>query len=196
MEIDIAEIDPEVIEVAKRYFHFQEGNDLRVHAQDGRLYLTRTPKRFDLILLDAYHGDSIPFHLITREFFETADQKLTANGVTVINVIGGLTGPKSKIVRSLIKTLRETFPQIYVFPTLGADPVSIETIQNVIVIASKNKERFDIREIIRRAASLDSNLFPDPVEKINSSYYEAEILTDDVPVLTDDYAPTDSLLHR
>ncbi len=196
MEIDVAEIDPEVIEVAKRYFHFQEGNDLRVHAQDGRLYLTRTPKRFDIIMLDAYHGDSIPFHLTTREFFQTMDQKLTTDGVTVINVIGSITGSKSKIVRALIKTLRETFPQIYVFPTLGADFASIEAVQNVIIIASKNKERLDIREIVKRAASLGSDLFPDPVEEINASYYEANMLTDDVPVLTDDYAPTDSLLHR
>ena len=124
------------------------------------------------------------------------DQKLTTDGVTVINVIGSITGSKSKIVRALIKTLRETFPQIYVFPTLGADFASIEAVQNVIIIASKNKERLDIREIVKRAASLGSDLFPDPVEKINSSYYEAEMLTDDVPVLTDDYAPTDSLLHR
>jgi spermidine synthase len=147
-------------------------------------------------MLDAYHHDSIPFHLTTREFFQTVNQKLTTDGVTVINVIGSITGSKSKIVRSLIKTLRETFPQIYVFPTLGADFASIESVQNIIIIASKNKERLDIGEIVKRAASLGSDLFPDPVEEINASYYEANMLTDDVPVLTDDYAPTDSLLHR
>jgi hypothetical protein len=184
------------IEVAKRYFYVQEGKNLRVHAQDGRLYLRRTPKRYDLILLDAYHADSIPFHLTTQEFFQIADQKLTTNGVTVINVIGAIIGSRSKIVRSLIKTLRKIFPQIYVFATNGADESSIGTLQNVIIIASKNKERLDIREIVKRAASLGGDLFPEPIEEINATYYEARMPTDDVPVLTDDYAPTDSLLHR
>jgi len=196
MEIDVAEIDPEVIEVAKKYFYVQEGKNLRVHAQDGRLYLRQTPNRYDLILLDAYHADSIPFHLTTQEFFQIADQKLTAKGVTVINVIGAIIGSRSKIVRSLIKTLRKIFPQIYVFATNGADESSIGALQNVIIIASKNKERLDIREIVKRAAALGGDLFPEPIEEINATYYVAEMPTDDVPVLTDDYAPTDSLLHR
>ncbi|MFQ5849720.1 MAG: fused MFS/spermidine synthase [Candidatus Binatia bacterium] len=195
MEIDVAEIDPEVIQVAKRYFFFQEGRNLRVHAQDGRLYLMHTPRRYDLVLLDAYYADAIPFHLTTREFFQTADQKLTLNGVMVINIIGAISGPKSKMVRSLVKTLRETFPQIYLFPTLGADNASIGTTQNVIILASKDKERLNIAEIVKRAASLGRDLFPDPIDDIAASYYEARMPADDVPVLTDDYAPTDSLLH-
>lgn len=194
MEIDVAEIDPEVIQVAKKYFFLKEGKNLRVHAQDGRLFLTRATQRYDLILLDAYYTDAIPFHLTTREFFRVAERKLDPNGIVVANVIGAVTGPGGKITRSVVKTLREIFPQIYLFPTRGTTGVSLDTIQNVIIIASRGKQRLDIREIMKRAASLDRDLFPNSMRDIQASYHDAK-LADDVPVLTDDYAPTDNLLH-
>jgi len=195
LEIDVAEIDPEVIQVAKKYFFLKEGKNLRVHAQDGRLFLTRTPQRYDLILLDAYYTDAIPFHLTTREFFQIADQKLTANGIVVANIIGAVTGPGGKITRSVVKTLREIFPQIYIFPTRGASGAYLDIIQNVIVIATKERQRLDIREITKRAASLGRDLFPNAMRDITASYHDSKLADNDVPVLTDDYAPTDNLLH-
>ncbi|TAJ97554.1 spermine synthase [bacterium] len=194
LEIDVAEIDPEVIQVAKKYFFLKEGKNLRVHAQDGRLFLTRSPQRYDLVLLDAYYTDAIPFHLTTREFFQVAERKLTPSGIVVANIIGAVTGPGGKITRSVVKTLREIFPQIYIFPTRGTSGVSLDTIQNVIVVATKENQRLDIREITKRAASLGRDLFPNPMRDIQASYHDAK-LADDVPVLTDDYAPTDNLLH-
>ena len=195
MEIEVAEIDPEVIQVAKKFFHLQDGKNLRVYAQDGRLFLTRTSQRYDLILLDAYFTDAIPFHLTTREFFRTAERKLAPNGIVVINVIGAVTGPGGRITRSIAKTLREVFPQVYLFPARRADYASLDTTQNVIVIATKESQRRDIREITTRATSLGRGLFPDPVRDIAVSLVESHIPDHDVPVLTDDYAPTDNLLH-
>ncbi len=196
MELDVAEIDPEVIQVAKKYFYFQEGKNVRVHTQDGRLFLMRAPQRYDLILLDAYYADAVPFHLTTREFFQIADSKLTSNGAVVVNLIGSVTGPRSKIVRSMIKTLKGVFPQLYVFPTLGADKDSLWTSQNIIIVASKTPERVSIEEIVKRAESLGRGLFPDSLSDITDSYYDGPIPVDDVPELTDDYAPTDSLLQN
>lgn len=166
-----------------------------LNIQDGRLFLTRTSRPYDLILLDAYYRDAIPFHLTTQEFFRTAEQKLTSKGVVVVNIIGALAGPRSKIVRSVVKTLRGIFPQIYIFPTLGADGANIETTQNIIILASKDQQRLGINDIMKRSASLEHDLFPDPMKDIAVSYYEARMPDHDVPVLTDDYAPTDSLLH-
>ena len=196
IELDVAEIDPEVIQVAKKYFFFQEGKNVRVHAQDGRLFLMRAPKKYDIVLLDAYYADAVPFHLTTREFFQIADSKLTSKGAVVINMIGSVTGPRSKIVRSMIKTLKGVFPQLYVFPTLGADEASIWNSQNIIIVASKDPERVSIQEIVKRAESLGRGLFPDSLKDITDSYYDGPISADDVPELTDDYAPTDSLLQN
>jgi len=195
LEIDVVEIDPEVIQIAKNNFNVRESKNLRLYAQDGRLFLARTQNQYDIILLDAYYSDAMPFHLATKEFFELAQRKLTPNGIIVANLISAVTGPSGKIARAFIKTERLIFPQVYVFAARRPDNVSIETIQNVIVIATKDKERVDIREIIKRASSLEKGLFPEPIQDIGVAYYEGPLSDRDVPVLTDDYAPTDNLLH-
>ena len=161
----------------------------------GGSFLTRTPNQYDVILIDAYYSDAMPFHLATREFFELAQKKLTPNGIVVANLISAVTGPSGKIARAFVKTQRRIFPQIYVFAARRPDNVSVDTIQNVIVVATKDKQRLDIREIVKRAAALDKGLFPDPINDLSVAYYDGVLPDQDVPVLTDDFAPTDNLLH-
>jgi spermidine synthase len=194
LEIDAVELDPEVIKMAKDHFNVKESKNLRLHAQDGRLFLTRTQQQYDIILLDAYFTDAMPFHLATRQFFELAQRKLTPNGIIVANLISAVTGPSGKIVRSFVRTQRQVFPQTYVFAARRPDNVSTDTIQNVIVVATRDKQRVDIKEIVRRASGLDKGLFPEPVQDIAVAYFDKP-LPEDVPILTDDYAPTDNLLN-
>jgi spermidine synthase len=146
-------------------------------------------------LLDAYYSDAMPFHLATKEFFELAQRKLTPNGIIVANLISAVTGPSGKIARAFVKTQRQIFPQTYIFAARRPDNVSIETIQNVIVIATRDKQRMDIKDILKRATALDKGLFPDSLKDIAIAYYDGPLSDKDVPVLTDDFAPTDNLLH-
>ena len=194
MEIDAVELDPEVIKLAKDHFNVKEGRQLRLHAQDGRLFLTRTQNQYDIIMLDAYFTDAMPFHLATKQFFELAQKKLTPNGIVVANLISAVTGPSGKIARAFARTVRQVYPQTYIFASRRPDNVSLETIQNVIVIATRDKQRVDIKEIVKRASALDKGLFPDPVQDIAVAYFDRQ-LPEDVPILTDDYAPTDNLLN-
>jgi spermidine synthase len=194
LEIDAVELDPEVIKIAKDHFNIKESKQLRLHAQDGRLFLTRTQNQYDIIMLDAYFTDAMPFHLATKQFFELAQKKLTPNGVIVANLISAVTGPSGKIARAFARTLRQVYPQTYLFASRRPDNVSLDTIQNVIVIATRDKQRVDIKEIVKRANALDKGLFPDPVQDIAVAYYDRQ-LPEDVPILTDDYAPTDNLLN-
>src|SRR5262249_25581341 len=145
MEIDVVEIDPEGIQIAKNQFNVRETKKLLVHAQDGRLFFTRTTNQYDIILLDAYYSDAMPFSLATKEFFELAQRKLTPNGIIVANLISAVTGPSGKIARAFAKTQRQIFPQVYMFAARRPDNVSTETIQNVIIIATKDKQRLDIK---------------------------------------------------
>lgn len=195
LEIDAVEIDPEVIQLAKNHFNVRDGKNFRLHAQDGRLFLSRTQNRYDIIMIDAYYSDAMPFHLATREFFELAQRKLTANGIVVANLISAVTGPSGKIARAFVKTQRQIFPQTYVFAARRPENVGIDSVQNVIVIATKESQRLDIKEIVKRATALDKGLFPNPINDIGVAYYDGALPDQDVPVLTDDYAPTDNLLH-
>ena len=192
MNIDSIEIDPEVIEVAREYFDFREDPRQRVHSGDGRAFLTHSEDRFDLILLDAYYADNMPFHLITREFLDTARDKLSAGGALVINLIGALRGPESGFVRAAIKTLEGAFPQVYTFATFGNRAHVLGEIQNVVVLASKAPKRMSVKEMERRATDLGHQLFPEPLSKIRRCYYKGPLEQDDVETLADEDAPLDN----
>jgi spermidine synthase len=192
--IDAIDLDPEVIRIAKDHFNVAENKNLQLHAQDGRLFLTRTQHQYDIIMLDAYFTDSMPFHLATKQFFELAQKKLAPNGLIVANLISAVTGPSGKIARSFVRTQRQVFPQTYVFASRRPDNVSLDTIQNVIVVATRDKQRVEIKEIVKRAMALDKGLFPDPVQDLAVAYFDRP-LPEDVPILTDDFAPTDNLLN-
>ena len=188
LRIDVAELDPEVISVAKRYFMFQESEHMQVQAVDGRIFLQKTPHRYDVIVLDAYYADAIPFHLSTREFLQELKAKLTPTGILVSNIIGTVRGADSKLFRSMLKTLQTEFPQTYVFP--------VDEVSNIIVIASQEKERLSKQEVIRRSRRLeDERKVQFPLERFAHTYVLDPIPLHDVPVLTDDYAPVDGLLH-
>lgn len=188
LQIDVAELDPEVVNVAKRYFMFEESDRVRVQAVDGRIFLQKTPHRYDLIVLDAYYADAIPFHLVTREFLQELKSKLTPTGIVVSNVIGSVRGADSKLFRSILKTFETEFAQTYVFP--------VEEISNIIVIATQGKDRLGKQEVLRQARQLeDDQKVQFPLERYAHTYVLEKIPLEDVPVLTDDYAPVDGLLH-
>jgi spermidine synthase len=188
LRIDVAELDPEVISVAKRYFMFQEGERMQVQAVDGRIFLQKTPHRYDVIVLDAYYADAIPFHLSTREFLQELKAKLTPTGILVSNIIGSVQGADSKLFRSILKTLQTEFPQTYVFP--------VNEVSNIIVIATQAKERLGKQEVMRRSRGLEEERKVQfPLERFAHTYVLDPIPLHDVPVLTDDYAPVDGLLH-
>jgi spermidine synthase len=194
VRVRVAEIDPVVVDVAERYFALPRDRRLTVAVADGRGYLDRTDGKFDVIVLDAFFADGIPFHLFTHEFLELARQRLAPGGVVVTNVIGTLAGPGSRLFRSIYRTYRAAFPTVLVHPVeFGAD-AGATTLRNLIVVATEQPapekeflvERWeDVRERFRSA--------PDLREPILDRH-DAVIATRDVPVLTDEYAPTDSLL--
>ena len=83
------EINPQVVNIAKKYFMFLSGAKAAVNIQveDGRLGLARKPAHsFDTIVLDAFSGDVIPVHLLTREAFDLYFRLLRPNGVLAIHV--------------------------------------------------------------------------------------------------------------
>ncbi len=109
--IDGVEVDPRVIEVGREYFNMR-GRNLTAIADDGRTFLRRTEQRYDVIAVDAYRQPYIPFHLVTREFFEEAAAALTPDGVLALNA--GRTQRDFRLVDALGSTMGAVFPHVYV----------------------------------------------------------------------------------
>ena len=86
--IDVVEIDQAVFNVAKEYFFFEEQDNMQVSVMDARVFVKRAGLRgdkYDYIVLDAFTGDYIPEHLLTREFLQEVQDIMTPDGVLVAN---------------------------------------------------------------------------------------------------------------
>ena len=67
------ELDKDVVDLAKKYFKFKETARLRTVVSDGRAFLIKDSDKWDVILIDAYRGPFVPFHLLTKEFYAAGE---------------------------------------------------------------------------------------------------------------------------
>jgi spermidine synthase len=193
--IDVVDIDPAVVAIAKRYFQVPEDGRLRLHIRDGRRFIRETREQYDLIYLDAYNSDTIPFHLTTREFLQEAAAHLAPGGVLVSNIIGSLRGPESAFFRAMYLTNDATSPKIYTVPVyrIEAGIVPLGEI-NIIVMATRDTERLSRGALIARAGRVGGKLVPaTDLTEYAAHVMELPVETSDVPVLTDDFAPVEIL---
>lgn len=83
------EINPQVLDFAQRYFSFLRDSAARVEhvLGDARLSLEReADQHYDVLILDAFNGDAIPTHLLTREAFDLYRRHLNPGGVIAVHI--------------------------------------------------------------------------------------------------------------
>jgi spermidine synthase len=175
--VTTVEIDPGVITAAKTYFGLRESERMRYRAGDGRVFLNRDSKRYDLILVDAYRGGYVPFHLLTREFYGLVKQRLAPGGAAAFNVHDG-----SKLYASTVKTLGEVFAALDLYPTGRGEVIAVATAASA-----------DVQTLERRAAALQNQhgfrfSLPD-ILRWRMDKPQSQAAGGDV--ITDDFAPAD-----
>lgn len=198
IHIDVVEIDPDVISAAGNYFNlpFDNRSRLMIYNDDARNFLSKTEKDYDLIILDAFSKNYVPFHLLTLEYFQLLDKKLTPNGVIISNNIGSMNGNRSDIVRAVYKTISQVFPSVYVFPTEN----NSGNLQNIMLAATKTPTDYSKDELRQQASNnYYSSNHNSSTALADLDYlehlYDAELETDDVPLLTDQFAPVEILIN-
>jgi len=192
-QVDAVEIDPVVVDVAKRYFEVPDDPRIRLITEDGRRFLQDTSETYDVIIVDAYYADALPFHLTTKEFFEEAKTHLAPDGVLAYNLIASAEGSRSRLFRSMHKTVSTVWEQLWVFPIgIGTEGNPTEN-RNIIVLATDNhtgEREFLLRIANRAGGRVTVPNFPEYAKDL----YAERVQTEDVPLLTDQHAPTDSLI--
>lgn len=194
VQVDVVELDPEVVRVAREYFFLPDDPRLRVVVEDGRRYLEKTDRRYDLIVLDAYYADAIPFHLTTREFFRLVKDRLREGGLVTANVIGALEGRRAALFHAVYRTVAEVFPERYVFPVYWSVDPSPRSMRNIILFAG-NGPTLSPADIEARVEEARQMGVRQDVLRLTKELYAATLPLIDVPVLTDDRAPVEDLLR-
>jgi spermidine synthase len=187
-EADVLEIDPAVIDVGRKYFRVDEYPRMRAMAEDGRRWLARTDRAYDLIFADAYNGVAqIPAHLVTVEFFELVKRRLTEEGVYMMNVRSAVEGPRARVFQAIHNTLGEVFSHVDV---LAIDPTNRNELQNVFLVAASHD--FDLAGIAAREKAQGG-----PLTTIFEGYLPASRLqVPPAPVLRDDRNPIEYLVAQ
>lgn len=109
--IDVVEIDPAVVTVARRYFDLGRSAKLNVIEADGRVHVKRAlrgDQRYDLIMLDAFDHEYIPEHLLTQEFLKEVKSLLAPGGVLAANTFSS-----SRLYDHESTTYASVFPQFF-----------------------------------------------------------------------------------
>lgn len=177
LKLDIAELDPDVIRLAQKYFGVAPTDRLKIHPQDGRLYLNKVKDTYDLVLVDAYRGPFVPYHLLTKEFFTLIKSRLSPTGVVVQNI-----EPTTMLLDSAIVTIRSVFPNVDVYNANG----------NIVVVGSSGPPKSS--DAMRaKAQAFDDKYHPLYSMQTLLGAKRGIMVAPDAKLLTDDFAPVEML---
>jgi spermidine synthase len=183
VRVTTVELDPVVVELSQKYFGVRNEANFALEARDGRLFLAQSKERYDVILLDAYRGPFVPFHLLTKEFYQIVRDHLADGGVVVQNV-----ETTTMLFDSAIKTINAVFPQIETYTTDD----------NVVTVAYSSAERTS-EDLAAVAGARDQDHgFRYPLHAMLADRKRIDLddpkaIDAEAQVLTDDFAPVETL---
>jgi len=179
LKVDVVEIDPGVITAARKYFDLCNSDRYNIHKTDGRIFLKRNKTKYDIIMIDAFRGGYIPFHLLTQEFFQLMSDRLTPEGVVVFNLHGN-----TKLFVSAVKTLGSVFADVDLFRVNSS-------VGNVVAVAYNNPAD-GMSAVFERAITRQNEYgFAYPITSLIQKRMPASKLDifAKAQLLTDDFAP-------
>ncbi len=177
--IDTVELDPGVIAAAKTYFGLRETDRFHFIESDGRVFLNRHREPYDIIIVDAFTGSYIPFHLMTKEFYQLVRDRLAPHGVAAINII-----PGEKLFGSNVRTLKSVFDDIDFFDS-GDRPRS----QANVIVFGRLDPCTEAEAQQKAAAAQDRYKFRFDVSQLLGAERMATPQAPKAELLTDDFAP-------
>lgn len=183
-QIDVVEIDPAVVDVARRFFHFKEGENMDVTVKDARVFVKQAGifgRKYDYIVLDAFNGDYIPEHLMTKEWLEECKRILADDGVLIANTFS-----VSQLYHNESVTYEAAFGWMR----------NVKENSGNRIILTGNIEPVSREELVAVAETMDADRFArfgfTPMWLAENSFDEAD-WERDARVLTDQYAPVNLL---
>ena len=185
IKCDVVDINPAVVDIAKKYFKFQISGDIFI--EDARYFLSSTERQYDFIVLDVFTGEMTPTHLLSVEALELVRKRLTPKGVLAVNMIGSLQS-ETYMTASIIKTMEAAFDQVRVFPAFNIDK-SKSGVGNLAIMAYQGEPR----SLPQRKSQLKFQAHSSVIDMVFQNLNRQIQFPSGTPaiVLTDDFNPID-----
>ncbi|MEP7290028.1 MAG: fused MFS/spermidine synthase [Chloroflexota bacterium] len=188
VQIDGIEIDPEIVEVGRRFFDMNQPN-LNVIIEDGRLALHQSTKHYDVVGIDAYRVPYVPWNLTTVEFFRDVRDHLNPQGVAVINVGRTVNIATHTQDRRLIEAMTHTMQQV--FPVVHT--IDVPNSFNTILIATN--QLTDAKNLATNLAALPANSSPLLITALQTAVSSIKPTVASDVLFTDDRAPVETIIN-
>jgi spermidine synthase len=140
--IETAELDPEIRTIAASYFFYKEDARQIVRLGDGRNFIENSKDKYDIIFLDAFSAESIPYRLTTQEFLSAVRNHLAEGGVVCANLWDADAG-----YMDMVKTYSSVFPEWHV--------VKCALSGNSILVAMPKKAEITVQGWMRSAEEFE-----------------------------------------
>lgn len=203
LALEAVEIDTKVIDAAISWF----GLDVRripVYIGDGRAWLASSPKLWDIIVVDAFRGGALPFHLLTLEYARIIRSHLNENGLVVLNIPGTIDGPGNLLLQSVLRTWQIVFSNacVVAIPTIQADGTitsptadisARQQMRNMFLVMSGASLPLKT-ELAKRIINLEGSS-ASIMKQLLASSLQIPLVNPAGPIFVDDYAPVDLLIN-
>ena len=155
-DIQVVEIDPAMVRLAKKYFYFEVSPKLRVAEEDGQAFIRRAIAngvKYDLVILDAYSQTGIPSHLVSIEFLNEVKEVMKHRGVLALNIYS-----RKKEFNRLSLRSAQVFGRHYVLKKGGKITETLDFMRRNRVILASMGELPSIEELQLNARLLNEKL--------------------------------------
>ena len=181
--IDVVDIDPDVVTVAKKFFEFREDYYVNAHVADGREFVEKAWQPYDVIILDAFGANSIPAQLTTEEFLRAVRHAVAPDGVVIANVWDR---SSNLLYDSMVRTYQEVFEQLFILAVRGAS-------NRILLALPRNRPpgREELARLARHVSTIKRFTF-DLGEAVQFGYTDVPRVTQHRQILRDRYLDRDN----
>jgi len=141
--VTVVELDPVVTDIAREHFGINDYRNFDIVTDDARRYLSGSDDHYDFAFIDVFNGVvSIPSHLVTVEFFAELKERMTDDGVVMMNLIGSETDSQSSVAHAIHNSVKAVFDDVHLYVTVP-EIANEASLTNIMIFASNDLEATD-----------------------------------------------------
>ena len=194
VQVDGIEIDKNVLSLAHHFSKWnhnaQKKKNIHMYIQDGRTFTRWTQNKYDVITLEPMSPiQAGTVNLYSREFYQLTAERLNKDGLMMQWLPLHLVGPDD--AKSILKTFKEVYPHTSIWNSfLTRIVLLVGSKEEIALDKIRFEELMRVPEIQNSAQQIGINTFLDftdffltDASKVNSFMQNADLITDDRPLL-------------
>lgn len=147
-QVDVVEIDPALVDIARKYFFFQPVDNLQIISEDARVYVDTTSQKYDIVVVDVYSDSEVPFSVLTKQYGQSIRRIVQSGGRVIANIIASESKQCQDFLQASFRPYHDNFAIGIFRPYLRTGELS-----NIVAVFGDSKASFGADYVPVPAAS-------------------------------------------